>query len=62
MSDATCYYCKHQFDRDAMHLIKAPTLSGRALICDPCDEAEVERITAFNLSLRAKREAGGSGA
>lgn len=55
MGLATCHDCGSRFDRDAMHLIKASTLSGRALICDPCHVAEVERLREFNLSIRKKR-------
>lgn len=54
---STCYDCKERFARDSMHLIKAPTLSGRALICDPCHRAEVARIREFNLSIHKPKEA-----
>lgn len=51
---STCHDCRTRCDRDDMHVIKASTLSGRALICDPCHIAEVTRIRDFNRSLRAE--------
>lgn len=54
---ATCYDCRERFNRDVMHLIKAPTLNGRALICEPCHVAEVARIRAFNLENSDRIEA-----
>ena len=53
---STCYDCKTKHDADEMHLIKAPTLNGRALICDPCHVAEVAQVTEINRSNHAKRE------
>lgn len=47
----TCFDCKQRFDRDSMHLIKAPTLNGRALICDDCHQSEVASIREFNRSI-----------
>lgn len=57
MSLATCHDCGDRFDRDVMHLIKASTLSGRALQCDACHVAEVKRLREFNLSIHKRREA-----
>lgn len=54
MTISTCYDCSERVDRESMHLIKASTLSGRALICDRCHIAEVDRVTAVNLSIQAK--------
>lgn len=52
---ATCHDCRGRFDREGMHIIKASTLSGRALICDPCHVAEVARIREINRKIREDR-------
>ena len=54
---STCFDCRERFSPDAMHLIKAHALSGRALICDQCHRAEVERIREFNQSIHSKGDA-----
>ena len=48
---STCFDCKQKFPADSLHLIKAPTLNGRAWQCEPCHIAEVKRIREFNRSI-----------
>lgn len=52
---STCFDCHNRFTPDSMHLIKAPTMNGRALICDQCHLDEVERIREFNRSIHSER-------
>lgn len=53
---STCHDCKGRFDADSMVLIKTSSLSGRALICEECHQAEVAKIRAINIEIQ--REAG----
>lgn len=56
MSKRTCYDCTGRMDEADAVLIKAPTLNGRAYICEPCHLAEVadsERVEMAEARARA---------
>lgn len=53
-----CFDCKERFELNELHLIKAPTLNGRAWQCEPCHVVEVKRIRDINQSIHAAKEIG----
>lgn len=57
---STCFDCKQRFELSELHLIKAPTLNGRAWQCGPCHVAEVKRIREFNWSIHSTSDRGES--